>query len=54
VGDVELAAPLTLAGIALLMLAGRGLDALTLGEAAARSLGSRRGGCRRCSSPESG
>jgi iron complex transport system permease protein len=37
--DVWLAAPLTLAGIALLRLAGRGLDALTLGEAAARSLG---------------
>jgi iron complex transport system permease protein len=37
--DVVLAAPLTLAGIALLRLAGRGLDALTLGEAAARSLG---------------
>src|SRR5688572_9419409 len=38
-GDVWLAAPLTLAGIALLRLAGPGLDALTLGEAAARSLG---------------
>jgi iron complex transport system permease protein len=37
--DVWLAAPLTLAGIVLLRLAGRGLDALTLGEAAARSLG---------------
>jgi iron complex transport system permease protein len=37
--DVALAAPLTLAGIVLLRLAGRGLDALTLGEAAARSLG---------------
>ncbi len=37
--DVALAAPLTLVGIALLRLAGRGLDALTLGEAAARSLG---------------
>lgn len=37
--DVALAAPLTLAGIAMLRLAGRGLDALTLGEAAARSLG---------------
>ena len=34
-----LAAPLTLAGVVLLRLAGRGLDALTLGEAAARSLG---------------
>ena len=38
-GDVWLAAPLTLAGIALLRRAGPGLDALTLGEAAARSLG---------------
>jgi iron complex transport system permease protein len=37
--DVWLATPLTLAGIALLRLAGTGLDALTLGEAAARSLG---------------
>ena len=37
--DVALAAPLTGAGIALLRLGGRGLDALTLGEAAARSLG---------------
>ncbi|MEO6386729.1 MAG: iron ABC transporter permease [Croceibacterium sp.] len=37
--DVWLAAPLTLAGIALLRLAGPGLDALTLGEPAARSLG---------------
>ena len=37
--EVELAAPLTLAGIACLAMAGRGLDALTLGEAAARSLG---------------
>jgi iron complex transport system permease protein len=37
--DVALAAPHTLAGIILLRLAGRGLDALTLGEAAARSLG---------------
>jgi iron complex transport system permease protein len=37
--DVWLAAPLTLAGIALLRMAGRALDALTLGEAAARSLG---------------
>jgi iron complex transport system permease protein len=37
--DVALAAPLTLAGIVLLRFAGRGLDALTLGEAAARSLG---------------
>ncbi len=37
--DVLFAVPLTLAGIALLQLAGRSLDALSLGEAAARSLG---------------
>ena len=37
--EVRLAAPLTLAGIVLLRLAGSGLDALTLGEPAARSLG---------------
>ena len=37
--DVWIAAPLTLAGIGLLLTAGRALDALTLGEAAARSLG---------------
>lgn len=37
--DVWLAAPLTALGIALLLLAGQGLDALTLGEEAARSLG---------------
>ena len=37
--DVWLAAPPTLAGIGLLRLAGRALDALTLGEPAARSLG---------------
>ena len=37
--DVWLAAPLTLIGIVSLWFAGRGLDALTLGEAAARSLG---------------
>ncbi|KPL67955.1 ABC transporter permease [Erythrobacter sp. SG61-1L] len=37
--DVWIAAPLTLVGIALLRLAGPSLDALTLGEAAARSLG---------------
>jgi iron complex transport system permease protein len=37
--DVWLAAPPTIAGVAMLRLAGRGLDALTLGEAAARSLG---------------
>ncbi|EJL28570.1 iron ABC transporter permease [Novosphingobium sp. AP12] len=37
--EVGIAAPLTLAGVAVLLAAGRGLDALTLGEAAARSLG---------------
>lgn len=37
--DVWLAAPPTLLGITVLRLAGRDLDALTLGEAAARSLG---------------
>lgn len=37
--EVWIATPLTLAGIAVLAVAGRGLDALTLGEAAARSLG---------------
>ena len=37
--DVWIAAPLTLAGIAVLRRAGRSLDALTLGEVAARSLG---------------
>ena len=37
--DVWLAAPLTLAGVVLLRLTGPALDALTLGEAAARSLG---------------
>ena len=37
--EVWIAAPLTLVGLALLRLAGRGLDALTVGEAAARSLG---------------
>ena len=37
--DVWIAAPLTLAGLAVLHQARRGLDALTLGEAAARSLG---------------
>lgn len=37
--EVMFAVPLTLAGIALLVLAGRALDALTLGETAARSLG---------------
>lgn len=37
--EVWIAAPLTLAGIAVLWTARRGLDALTLGEDAARSLG---------------
>ncbi len=37
--DVEIAAPLTALGIIVLLLAGKGLDALTLGEEAARSLG---------------
>ncbi|TRW18307.1 FecCD family ABC transporter permease [Glacieibacterium frigidum] len=37
--DVKLALPLTAAGAAVLATAARGLDALTLGETAARSLG---------------
>jgi iron complex transport system permease protein len=37
--EVWIAAPLTLAGLILLRIAGSGLDALTLGEDAARSLG---------------
>lgn len=37
--EVAIAAPLTLAGIAVLAFAGKSLDALTLGEDAARSLG---------------
>lgn len=37
--EVWIAAPLTLAGVGFLWIAGRGLDALTLGEDAARSLG---------------
>ncbi len=37
--DLYFAAPLTLLGIAILMTAARGLDALTLGEEAAQSLG---------------
>lgn len=41
--DVWLATPLTLVGIGVLLVAGRALDALTLGEAAARSLGVRSG-----------
>ncbi len=39
--DVYLAAPLVLAGIALLGITARSLDALTLGEVAARSMGAR-------------
>jgi iron complex transport system permease protein len=39
--DVAIAAPLTVFGIAVLLFAGKGLDALTLGEEAARSLGMR-------------
>lgn len=38
-GDLYFAAPLTVVGIGLLLTAGRGLDALTLGEEAAQSLG---------------
>lgn len=38
-GDVALATPLVLTGIALLAVAARSLDALTLGDSAARSLG---------------
>ncbi len=38
-GDLAFAAPFTALGIALLLTASRGLDALTLGEEAARSLG---------------
>jgi len=37
--EVWIAAPLTLAGLGLLLAAGRSLDALSLGEQAARSLG---------------
>ncbi|MGZ5932084.1 MAG: FecCD family ABC transporter permease [Rhizomicrobium sp.] len=37
--DLAFAAPLTIVGLALLMSAARGLDALTLGEEAAQSLG---------------
>jgi iron complex transport system permease protein len=37
--DVTLAAPLTLLGLVVLRLAGRDLDAMTLGETAARSMG---------------
>ena len=38
-GDLAIAAPLSLAGVGVLWLARGGLDALTLGELAARSLG---------------
>jgi iron complex transport system permease protein len=38
-GDLGYAAPLVILGVALLMLTGRGLDALTLGDEAAASLG---------------
>lgn len=41
--EVWIAAPLTAAGIGCLLMTGRGLDALTLGDAAARSLGMRPG-----------
>ena len=41
--DVLVAAPLTLAGLGVLFAAGRGLDAMTLGETAARSLGTQTG-----------
>lgn len=41
--EVWIAAPLTLAGIGCLLMTGRGLDALTLGDAAARSMGMRPG-----------
>ena len=44
--DVALAAPFMAAGWVLLLSAGRGLDALTLGEEAARSLGIGLGGLR--------
>lgn len=45
--DLAFAVPLTLAGIALLVSAARGLDALTLGEEAAHSLGIDVGSVRR-------
>ncbi len=38
-GDLEFAAPLVALGIAIMLTAGRGLDALVLGEEAAQSLG---------------
>jgi len=40
-GEVTLAAPLVVSGLVLLMIAAKSLDALTLGEAAARSMGLR-------------
>jgi iron complex transport system permease protein len=43
IDDVRLAVPFIVVGSALLLLTGRALDALTLGEAAARSLGVRLG-----------
>jgi len=43
IDDVRLAVPFIVAGSALLLLTGRALDALTLGEPAARSLGVRLG-----------
>ena len=43
IDDVRLAVPFIVAGSALLLLTGRALDALTLGESAARSLGVRLG-----------
>lgn len=43
IDDVRLAVPFIVAGSVLLLLTGRALDALTLGEAAARSLGVRLG-----------
>lgn len=41
--EVWIAAPLTAAGIGCLLMTGRGLDALTFGDAAARSMGMRPG-----------
>jgi iron complex transport system permease protein len=52
--EVAIAAPLVAAGIAVLALAARSLDALTLGEEAARSLGLTRRGCWCCWSRASG
>ena len=39
IGEVQMALPLIAAGCVMLMFIGRGLDALTLGETGARSLG---------------